>query len=56
MKKIKNLHFNKIRYLDGKRLKKAMLAGGSFIRRNREHLNKYNKKIIECQNNILNRI
>lgn len=42
MNKFKNIKLSKIRYLDGKRLRNAMLASSKLIGRMQDHLNKIN--------------
>lgn len=42
MNKFKNITLNKIRYLDGKRLKNAMIASTRLIGKMQDHLNKIN--------------
>jgi DegV family protein with EDD domain len=42
MNKFKEIKLNKIRYLDGKRLKNAILASSKLISRMQDHLNKIN--------------
>ena len=42
MKKLRNIKLSKIRYLDGKRLRNAILAGTKLIGKRQNHLNKIN--------------
>lgn len=39
---MKNMSFRKIKYLDGKRLRNAILASSKIVSRNKDHLNKIN--------------
>lgn len=42
MSKIKKLYLRKIKYLDGQRLKNAILASSKIVAKNQDHLNKIN--------------